>query len=355
MPRSAFDGILTALLIVGLVLVAWQLAYVLLLAFGGLLLAVFLRHMAVALARHPPLPTGGALAVVVLGLAAAAILLVVLVGPRILAQLELLWQSLPAALDQVEQTLRQREWGRFLLERVSDGGERPRWNILGAIGGTVSTVVAVVSNVMVLLTVAIFLAIDPDLYRRGLVRLVPLDKRVRALEVLDALGDALWRWLLGQFAAMLVVALFTAAGLWLIGIPLALALGLIAGLVNFIPYLGPFISAAPAVLIAFAQSPTDALYTVLLFVLIQQVEGNILMPVIQKRATSLPPVLTILAVVGFGVLFGTLGVLFATPLLLVAIVLVRMLYVEDMLGDREVARSERPVSNAPVPQRSRAP
>jgi predicted PurR-regulated permease PerM len=277
----------------------------------------------------------------VLGLAASAILLVVLVGPRILDQLDLLWQSLPRALQSVEQALQERDWGRFLLERLSSNEERQRWNILGAIGGTVSTVLGLVGNIVILLSVAIFLAVDPGLYVRGLLRLVPLDRRARAREILDAIGNGLWWWLLGQFVAMLIVAVLTGAGLWLLGIPLALALGLIAGLVNFIPYLGPFISAVPAVLIAFAQSPTDALYTILLFVFVQQVEGNVLMPVIQERATSLPPVLTIVAVVGFGVLFGLIGVLVATPLLLVLIVLVRMIYVEDMLGDREAGQSAR--------------
>ena len=92
--------------------------------------------------------------------------------------------------------------------------------------------------------------------------------------------------------------------------------------------------AAPAVLIAFAHDPTLAAWTALLFLVFQQLEGNVLQPVIQKRATALPPVLTILAVVGFGVLFGLVGVLVATPLLLVILITVRMLYVEDTLGDR---------------------
>ena len=152
--------------------------------------------------------------------------------------------------------------------------------------------------------------------------------------MLDTLGRALWLWLIGQSVDMLAVALATGLGLWAIGVPLPVALGLIAGVTNFIPYLGPFIGAAPAVLIAFAHDPADALWTALLFAAIQQVEGNVLQPVIQRRATALPPVLTILAVVGAGVLFGLVGVLVATPLLLVLIVLVRMLYVEDALGDR---------------------
>ena len=133
---------------------------------------------------------------------------------------------------------------------------------------------------------------------------------------------------------MAAVAVLSGVGLWLIGVPLALALGLIAGLLDFIPYVGPWLGAAPAVLLALAEGPAEAVWTAILFLVIQQVEGNVLMPVIQKRASALPPVLTILAVVAFGVLFGFMGVFLATPLLLVLIILVRMIYVEDVLGDR---------------------
>ena len=151
---------------------------------------------------------------------------------------------------------------------------------------------------------------------------------------MGALGRALWLWLVGQGIDMLAVGLAVGVGLWAIGVPLPVALGVIAGVTNVVPYLGPFIGATPAVLIAFAHDPTLAMWTALLFLAVQQPEGNVLQPVIQRRATSLSPVLTILAVVGFGVLFGLVGVLVATPSLLVILVLVRMLYVEDALGDR---------------------
>jgi predicted PurR-regulated permease PerM len=145
---------------------------------------------------------------------------------------------------------------------------------------------------------------------------------------------------------MLCVGVITAAGLMLLGIPLALALGILAGLLNFIPYLGPILSGAPAVLIAFSQSPADALYTLAFFVFLQSLEGYVLTPMLQRRAVSIPPALGILAIVGLGSLFGAYGVLFATPLLLVVMVLVRMLYVEDVLGDHAAGR---PIFRGPVP------
>ena len=330
----AFGIGVAATLAVGVCLLAWELVFVLLVAFAGLLLAVLFRHAALALARRTPLSIGVALAVVVLGLAAALLLFAMSVGPRIGAQLASVAQGLPTALQDVEAALSRTDWGRYLLDQatlVQD--DEPEWNVLRGIGGTVSTVFGVSANLVIALTVAVFLALDPDLYRRGLAGLLPRARRRRAIEVMDEIGRTLWRWELGQFVDMAAVAIAVGLGLWWIGVPLPAALGLIAGLTNFVPYVGPILGGVPAVLLAFSQGVDYALWTVALFVVVQQLEGHVLMPIIQKRATSLPPVLTVLVVVGASVPFGLLGVLLATPLLVVVLVLVRTLWVEDVLED----------------------
>lgn len=328
-------GITPALLIVGATLIVWQLSHVLLLLFAGLLIAVFLRYSACAVARWTRLPVGICLVLAIAAVVLALTILVIWLGPQTVTQLEELWASLPAAIDRVEASMRASEIGRQLLERLSgtEGVQQPGWNIVGTLGGTLSTTLGVLFEVIIVLTVAVFFASDPGLYRRGVLHLVPLRWRCRAVEILDTLSDGLWHWLVGQFASMLLVGFVAAIGLMLLGVPLAAVLGLIAGLTNFIPQVGPYIAAVPAVLIAFTIDPMTAVYTALLFLAIHQVEGNIILPLIQKRATDLPPVLTVMAVVAGGVLFGVLGLLLATPLLYVAMVLVRMIYVEDVLGD----------------------
>ena len=326
---------LTGLLVLTLALAAWQLAYVLLLSFGGVLIAVLLRHVAMVVCRLLPLPPGAGVGIVVLGLVVLLVTFTVVVGPRIAEQVGQLGASLANAARELDVYLQDRDWGRFLIERLGQGAQGVQdFDLVGALTGTVSTLIGAAANVVVIVTVAIFLSIDPGLYRRGALHLVPLPRRERAGEVLDALGRGFWLWIVGQGIDMLFVGLAVGLGLWAIGVPLPVPLAVIAGVTNVVPYLGPFIGAAPAVLIAFAHDPTLAAWTALLFLVVQQLEGNVLQPVIQKRATALPPVLTILAVVGFGVLFGLVGVLVATPLLLVILITVRMLYVEDALGDR---------------------
>ena len=183
------------------------------------------------------------------------------------------------------------------------------------------------------LFVGIYTAVSPGLYRRGLVLLVPPSGHRRAEEVLDVSGDALWKWLMGQLVSMAVVGILTTAGLMMLGVPAALALGIVAMVLEFIPLIGPFLAAAPAVLIAFAQSPTLAIWTAALYLLIQQIEGNIILPVAQKRVVHLPPVITVAAITAGGILFGILGMFLATPLAVVMLVLVNLLYVEDRLGE----------------------
>jgi predicted PurR-regulated permease PerM len=335
MPLSPGNGrlrpLLMALVVAGLVLLAWRLVDVLLLCFGGVLIAVLLRHLAQGLARLTGMPTGASLAAVALGLVALAAAFVLSVGPQVAAQFEQLWQTLPRALQGFRDFVARYDWGRDLLE--AGGPPRPG-TLLNLATGLLGTVFNAVTDALLVFVVALFLAADPETYRRGLLRLVPPARRPRATEILDALDGGLWHWILGQSIAMLCIGAVTAAGLMLLGIPLALALGILAGLLNFIPYLGPILSGAPAVLIAFAQSPADALCTLLFYVALQSFEGYVLTPMVQRRAVSIPPALGILAIVGLGTLFGAYGVLFATPLLLVAMILVWTLYVEDALGDR---------------------
>lgn len=333
MPRTIPATVFVTLLIVLLALAAWHLSFVLLLAFLAVLIAVLLRHLALVVSRHTPLSDTAGVIVAALGLTVLIALGILFMGPRIFGQVGSVIDQLPAALAGFEALLRQYSWGQFLLDRVPDGASRPNWNILGTLGGTLSTVIGVLANLVILFSMSIFLAIDPGLYRRGLLHLVPQDRRHRAAEILDALAWGLWRWMLGQGIAMAAVGIMSGVGLWLIGVPLALPLGVIAGLTDVIPYIGPWLGAAPAVLLALAQGPSEAIYAAILFLGVQQIESHVLVPIIQKRETALPPVLTILAVVVFGVLFGFMGILLGTPLLLVITILVRMIYVEDVLDD----------------------
>jgi len=154
----------------------------------------------------------------------------------------------------------------------------------------------------------------------------------------------------GRAILMVVNGVFTALGLWILGIPLALTLGTIAGLLNFVPNIGPIIAGVPAVLIAWTLGPVPALYVLLLYIFLQSLDGYVLTPLIQQRTVSLAPALTITAQLLFGVLAGTMGLLLATPLTAATLVLIRKLYLEDVLENRvHRARAPRQRAAGPFP------
>ena len=142
---------------------------------------------------------------------------------------------------------------------------------------------------------------------------------------------ALRLWLKGQAVAMVVVGLMTGLGLWALGMPSALTLGLLAGVLEFIPFAGPIIAAVPAILLALAVSPELALWVTLLYVAVQQFEGNVLTPLVQQYAVDLPGAVLLFSLIGFGTLFGTLGVILAAPLAVVTMVLIKRIYVIETL------------------------
>lgn len=316
------------------VLLIWYAADVLLLAFAGIILALLLRAAADTLADHTPLPPGIAVALVVLSLAGLMALGGWLLADDIAFQADQLIETLPTAVERLREWLGQREWGRFVLaERPTTGSLISLARSTGALSTTLGATIGVVANVVIVLFITLYVAIDPTVYERGFLRLVPPGGRPRARQVLHALGTALRRWFIGRLLGMAIIGVLTGLGLWLIGVPLALMLGLLAGLLNFVPYIGPIIAFVPAALLALMQSQAALVWVFGLYVAIQTLESYLVTPLVAQRSVSLPPALTIIAQVLLGILLGWLGLLLATPLTAAVLVLVKMLYIEDILGD----------------------
>lgn len=310
---------------------AWQVADVFILLFGGILLAALLRAVSDPLARMTSLPERWALVLAVVGLVGLFGGTFYVIDERLTEQLAQLATQLPDAWARARDAIQQTATGQRLIEMLQQSGGNPVMPSVSRLGSFASGTLGALANTALVLFLGLFLAANPGLYKRGMLRLLPMRARGRTGDALDAAGDALRRWLVGQLLAMTCVGLLTGVGLWMLGVPLALSLGVLAGLLDFVPYIGPVVAAVPAVLVAFMQSPITALYVALLYALVQQVEGNVIVPLAQRWAVSLPPALSILSVIIFGVLFGFPGLLFATPLIVVMMVLVRKLYVEDTL------------------------
>jgi predicted PurR-regulated permease PerM len=205
--------------------------------------------------------------------------------------------------------------------------------LMSRLAGVGGAVLGGLADFVLVVIAGIYIAASPHTYRKGLVQLFPIGQHERAEGSLSAAGQALKLWLVGQMISMAGVGVLSSLAFWFIGLPSPFALGLIAGLADFIPFVGPIIGALPAVLLAFTVDGTTVLWTVLAVVAIQQIEGNIITPLVQKRAVAIPPALALFAILAGGILFGTLGLIFGFPLAVVTFVLVKKLYVRETLGE----------------------
>lgn len=328
---TAAKLLVLALALIAAVVLVWQLAHVLLLLFGAVLVAVLLRSVASLIEQFTPIPGRWAVGLACLLVAALLGGFAALLGAQIRTQALALVEATPDLIDATEDWLGLDGIGGWLDERRSDVMESG--DLVADVASTSTLLVSIGAEVLVVIASGIYLALSPGLYRDGLVKLVPAQHQPEAQGTLDAVGRALKLWLLGQLMAMLLVGVLTTFGLWLLGVPSALALGFLAGLLEFVPFVGPLVSAVPAVALSLAESPATALWTAGLYVVIQQVEGNLITPLIQQRTVNLPPVLTIFAILAFGVLFGPLGVVLASPLAVVCFVLVKKLWVREVLHE----------------------
>ena len=309
----------------------WLLADVCLLVFAAALIAVVLSGLAGRLGAMLRLGPNWSLALVITGLALLAAALAWWRGPVAWDEAVQLRSSLGEQLGHLRNLVQQSGWGHAALGRFDSYLSGSKGAIAGAMAGVATSTLGVLGSLLVLLFTALYFAASPRLYVDGAVRLLPLGMRGRGQEVMHALGKTLGRWFAGQAIDMAVVAGLSWAGLAALGVPLAPTLALIAGLCNFVPFVGALAGAVPAVLVALGQGTGQALWVAGLFLAIQTLEGNLIAPLIQRRAVQLPPALTILSQTVLGTLFGIMGLILATPLTAAGMVVVRMAYIESVL------------------------
>lgn len=349
LERRAFRVTAVVLATLAGAYVLWLLVDLLLLLFACSLASLILLSITNVIRSRTKLPFA-----VALGLAVAS--LVVLIGGAVaffgaIMQSEFaeLTTRLPQAWVEFQERAGGTRLGAAILEKAQVAAPSSE-TIVNTATSTLAAVGGALSGLVLVLVGGLYLAAQPTLYATGVLRLIPTRARGQAAETLDAISVSLRNWLKGQALGMVFVGIATGLGLWLVGVPAAWAIGLVAGLAEFVPYLGIFVAAVPAVILGFAQGTDTGLWTLGVLVLVQQLQGNLVMPLLQNRMVDLPPAITIFGIIAAGILFGLPGVLLATPLTIVVLVLVRRLYLHE--DKQEVLASS---AEQPEPQSSDAP
>ncbi|EMI18792.1 protein belonging to Uncharacterized protein family UPF0118 [Rhodopirellula maiorica SM1] len=335
-----FRSLLWPLLLVALIFAVADLfiptVSVLLVVFAGLLFGVFINGLAGFADRHAPLSYRMSFMLVV-----TVILLlfaggVYYLGAQVVQRTDELWSQLQTASEDATQRLKQYEFSKQYLpdsEQMQSMVRQQGDSAVSGVLGGLRSVGWAMTGAIVIFFVGAYAAYDPRLYRKGLVKLFPTQRRERVLEVLDQMRSALGRWIVGRVMSMTLVGVLTAIGLWFLNVPLPITLGVVAALLTFIPNIGPLLAAVPQVLLALNVGTDTAIYVLVFNVALQGIESYLITPMIQRHEVTLPPILTIAAQLWMGITVGIIGVMMAAPLTVVVMVLIQMLYIHDRLGD----------------------
>lgn len=308
-----------------------------LLLFAGCLLAIFMIGSARIVEEHTPLSYGWSLLATLLMYLTLAALLALLLLPRVAENLTELGEQIPERILQAQDTLSRTSLGRVILREADKALETQRIrNQLDEIwkrsAGALSSAAGALGSGVIILFIGIYLAAMPKAHLQLLRRFLPGNRARKAEETLGEMGSILWRWLMGRLLSMTVVGILIWLGLLLIGLPMALSLGFIAGALSFIPYLGPILALLPVTLVAISESLPMVLWVLGIFFVVQGLESYLLTPLIQKQAVSLHPVAILMAQLVMGSLFGILGVALATPLTAVAMTMAESLAPKPGIG-----------------------
>ena len=345
-PKSAHDAtrriaqIQTFVVAGGILLaVLWLFSDVLILLFAAVLLSCQLTGASRLAERYLRIPYTVALALIVVIGALLVAALIYWAGPRLTGEFSNVYDDVKQQLVQLWTHFGQSDWVQQVRDRAWAYIHNKGGNLAGTAASFVTSTIGNLGSVALILVGAIYLAIAPATYTNGTLRLMPRPWRERAGSILQEEASTLRRWFIGQLVDMAAIGAMATLGLWLLGVPLYLTLGCIAAVCNFVPYLGALAGSLPAVVVALGQSPHQAAWVAILFLVVQAIEGNLISPLISRRTVDLPPVLTLFAQTVFGSLFGPVGLILATPMIAAIMVLVRTIYIEDVLGDTDDAEA----------------
>lgn len=341
-------------------LLVWVARELVLTAFIGVLFGLAVSSGAAMLARLH-IRRGLAAAIVVFGFIGVLGGIVALVAPALSEQASELRTRLPLAVDRLQTWVNNRPGladivlgghrtatpaadstaaGQTAADSANASVPTLRQRVSTGLGGAthylfpfLTSTVTVAAGIFLVLVLSIYVGGDPQLYHRGLMHLFPHGSRERLGIVLSRVATVLRKWLVTQLIAMIVIGVATTVALLLLQVKAAFALGVLAGLLEFIPTIGPILSAVPGIAMGIVDSPQKALWVTLAYLLIQQLEGHLLIPMLMKEGMDLPPALTIVAQALMALLFGFLGLLVAVPMLAAVLVFVKLLYVEPIIGD----------------------
>jgi predicted PurR-regulated permease PerM len=337
LPAYARKALVISAIVLSMAAGMWLLVYLrsfVLLGFAAILFAVFLTSVSSQLSRYSRLPYGLALAFTIILFFGIFWVAGHFTLPTLEVQFTELRHSLPQSLDKLEADMMTTKAGRKLIEEIKHqqaamaGGNS---NLMNRAGHLFGTTLGIFSKTLLVLITGIFLSVNPQRYVRGFARLFSPGFRPRLLQVLDLSYRTLSLWLLAKFLMITFTGLLIWLGLNLLGIPMASVLALMAGTFSFVPRLGFLLASLPAVLIGLLQSPDQALLVIALYIFVESLLAYLIMPVLYQKTVSLPPALLLFMLLLMGIIAGGLGVFLAAPLLAVLLVLIKELYVKDVL------------------------
>ncbi len=327
--------VLFVLLAAALAFLAFKLLALWLLIFGAILIATVLRALAEPLIKYARFPAALAVLSVFVVVMALIGTTFYLFGRELVDQAEIVSAQLPKALAQLQAKLQTTDIGRSVQSQLTALGAQAS-GTLSSLPMIASNVAASLAELLVATIAGITLAIRPDRYRDGVVQLFPTRHHDKIRDGMNAAGHALRGWFIAQFIAMVIVGTLIGVLLSLVGLKSAIALGLLAGIAQFVPLVGQVVSTACGVLLASVLGWQTVVWTLVVYVVVAQTEANLISPYVQRRINEIPIVLSLFAVVGFAGLLGPLGVLYAMPITVILYTLVRKIYIE---GNKDEADS----------------